>query len=455
MIFDGLLVASLAIAGVALLRLRPTTFIFAANQISVLRGLSHIEQFGQPRSQGFLPQAVFSLENLAIAQNIFLLSTPLLAVCVFLPNREPLRLARLPAMPRWALVLLGLFFAGLILSQKTILTHSYSDPDRALYGFSLSGGNAFLAALLIYEVVRRTSASQLSRLKGFGLLLGVFILTDYLKGSTGFATGCLIVSAFLILGGEPRVRRRWLSVGLAIVSLVALSFVIRGVRASIYEEGAGSVSAFSNTLRTNEEDVSQTGEGAEAYSNGVQYAAHVLECISLYEAGVSREWRSVYLPLVYTFQPSFVMNLLDVERPKEAAWELADYYIHGGGIFVLGELYWNGGYPCVVIVFAAVLLLCWCCDTRWRSSFGWLLMLCMFAPGTLQGVGYGFAQISRGAFNGLLALGCYWAFCKLRPPRLLHPEGPRGAGRAEPLEEPASPAAGASGLPQPDDGARV
>jgi hypothetical protein len=322
------------------------------------------------------------------------------------------------------LVLLGLYFVGLIFSQKTIFTNAYTDPDRVLYGFNLSGGHALLASILLYEVVRCTLFGELSRPKGFSLLLAVFILTDYLKGQTGLATGYLIVAATLILGGEPQARRRWFSLGLALVALLAISLSIRGVRANFYERGTSSISAFSAALQTNEEEVSQTGEGAEAMGNGVQYAAHVLECISLYEAGVSREWRSVYLPVIYTFQPSFVMKLLDVERPKEAAWELADYYIHGGGIFVIGELYWNGGYACVAIVFGAVLLLCWLCDTRWRASFVWLLLLCCFAPGVLQGAGYGFAQVSRGLFNGLLALGCWFGWRKLRPPPML-PDGAR------------------------------
>lgn len=453
MMFDALLAASFVVMLLALWRLRPATFIFAGNQLGVLRALSHIEEFGQPRSQGFLPGSVFSLDNLAVAQNLFLLSTGLLVVCVLLPDRRaPARTQPLPAVPRWMLVLLFLYFAALIFSQRTILTHSYGDPDRVLYGLNLSGGHGLLASVFLYEMVRRAIAGELSREKAFVVMLVTFVLTDYLKGHTGFATGYLAVAGFLILGGEPRAYRRWASLGIALVTLVAISLTIRAVRSTMFEEGTASIGAFTDTLRTDEARVSRTGEGAEGFSNGVQYAAHVLECVSLYEAGVSREWRSVYLPALYTFQPSFLMSLLEFERPKEAAWELADYYIHGGGIFVLGELYWNGGYACVAIVFGAMLLFCWRCDTRWRSSFGWLLMLCMFAPGTLMGVGYGFAQVSRGFFNGLLALGCYWAYRKLRAPRLLHPEGPRGAGRAEPPEE---PAVGAGGLPQPHDGARA
>ena len=422
MIFDVLLFASLVISAIALFRLRPATFIFAGNQLGVLRALSHVEQFGQPRSQAFLPPSIFSLENLAIAQNLFILSTALLAAAVLLPNAKAPAPGSpppqpLPKVPRWLFVLLLLYFAGLIFSQKTILTNSYTDPERVLYGFNLSGGHAFLASVFLYEVVRRAITGEWTRLVAFGSLLLLFLLTDYLKGSTGLATGFLVVSAFLVLGGEPRARRRWLSLGGAMVTLIVVSLIVRGTRSTLFSDGTSSITTLRDSLQDDEQRTSRTGEGAEVLGNGVQYAAHVLECISLYEANVSREWRSVYLPILYTFQPRFVIDLLGAQRPKEAAWELAEYYIHGGGIYVLGELYWNGGYLCAALVFAFLMVFCWLCDTRWKTSFVWLLLVCEFAPNTLQGVGYGFAQVSRGIFNGLLALGCWAAVRKLRAPR--------------------------------------
>lgn len=420
--FDFLLVCSVAITLAALLRLRIATFIFAANQIGVLRAFGHLEQFGQPQSQGYLPPSIFSASNLAIAQNLFFISTALLLVCVLLPDSRVKLREPLPAIPRALLWLLFLYFPLVIFSSRTILTNAYSDPERTVYGFNLSGGHAFLASIFLYEIVRRCAAGELSRLKGFGALLLLFTATDYLKGQTGLATGFMVTAAFLVLGGEVRPRRRWLTLGGAILSLGLLSLAVRGVRSNVYSQGTSSFSDFASSVQDHEDRVSQSGEGAEVYGNGSQYAAHVLECISLYEAGLSREWRSVYLPFLYTFQPSFLMHLLDVERPKEAAWELADYYVHGGGIYVLGELYWNGGYLCEALVFGAILLLCWLCDTRARHSFFWLLLLCEFAPGTLQGMGYGFAQVSRGLFNGLLAFGIYLIARKLQRPAQLRSE---------------------------------
>ncbi|GAC1370062.1 MAG: hypothetical protein NVSMB47_19590 [Polyangiales bacterium] len=417
MIFDTLMLVSLGIAAVALFRLRPATFIFAGNQIGVLRALSHVEALGQPRSQAFLPPSIFSLANLAIAQNLFLLSTALLAVAVLLPGPAGRAPEPLPRLPRWLFALILLYLAAVIFSQKTILTHSYTDPDRYLYGFNLSGGHALIASIFLYEMVRRAMTGEWTRLAAFGSLLLLFLLTDYLKGTTGLATGYLVVSAFLVLGGEPRLRKRWLTLGGAMAAIVLMALIVRGTRATLFNEGTSSIASLRDTLQDDERRTSRTGEGAEVMGNGVQYAAHVLECIALYEAHVSREWRSIYLPVLYTFQPRFVIDLLGLERAKEAAWELGDYYIHGGGIYVLGELYWNGGYLCAAIVYTFLMLFCWLCDTRWRTSFVWLLLLCEFAPGTLQGVGYGFAQVSRGILNGLLVLACYAALRKRRAPQ--------------------------------------
>ena len=137
-------------------------------------------------------------------------------------------------------------------------------------------------------------------------------------------------------------------------------------------------------------------------ANGSQYAAHVLECIQLYQGGVSREWKSIYLPLEYTFKPAAVINALGLTRSEEAAWELARYFIHGGGIYLLGELYWNGGYLCVVLVFLGIAWWSYLCDTRSADSFFWCVCACFFYVGLLQGMGYGFAQVSRGMINGLI-----------------------------------------------------
>ena len=420
-IFDVLALLNALVLAVALLRMRPATIIIAANQILVLVALGNIDRFGEPASQGYLPASVFSIENIAIASNLFLITTAMLLVIAFLPLRRGQPQAALPRVPSWALALLLGYFVLVTFSQHTILTSAYGGPNAALYNVSLGGGGyAFLASFILYEIVRRTMVGEMKRWTGFLVLFALFFATDYLKGSTGLASGFVITAAVLIFSGEERPIRRWVTLGAILAGLVLFLAAVRTMRTTLSREGAAAFSDFNRRVETNASDRASNAEGLETMGNGTQYAAHVLECISLYEAGISREWRSIYLPLVYTFEPSFLLKPLDIERPQEAAWELATYYIHGGGIFVVGELYWNGGYLCVALVFAALAWLAWRCDSSYRDSFLWLVMVCNFSSNLFQGMGYGFAQVSRGAINGLLTL-LVWKAAGLISRRTNHP----------------------------------
>ena len=94
---------------------------------------------------------------------------------------------------------------------------------------------------------------------------------------------------------------------------------------------------------------------------------------------------------------------------------------------VLGELYWNGGYACVVLVLAGLFWFCWRCDTGARQGGLGLLLLCEFSPNLLQGMGYGFAQVARGALNGALVIGARWVWLRVASRRT------PAASRAAPL----------------------
>jgi hypothetical protein len=232
-------------------------------------------------------------------------------------------------------------------------------------------------------------------------------ITNYSKGSTGFATGYAL-SAMMFWPIERYRAARRVMISLALVASVGLTaYVVRGVRQEFFEKGIDSITQYLRTSNEGESHRAQTSQGFEAAGNGTQYACHTLECVQLYESGISRGWRSIYDPLIYTFEPSFLLEPFGLTRPIEAAWDLARYYLQGGGIFVLGELYWNGGYFCVLIVFGFLIVLTFYCDTRFRSSPFWLMMFAQFVPTFFMGVGYGFAQIIRGAINGLLVIGFY------------------------------------------------
>ena len=400
--FDGLLIASAVLAAVALVRLRPAAFILLFNQIVTLRSLGNMARFGPPERQAYLPRSIYSPQALGIAWNIFAIATLILALIVLVPGvRRPPQALR--PLPRWLLWALGLYFAAVILSSRTILTHSYADPERHVFDLNLSGIHALLVGLLLYEVYRRVRDGLLRPASALGLLLLLFIATDYLKGSTGFPTGALIGIGFMALGSMGLAwPRRLANVAVMLLALGTLSLSVRSVRAALHAEGGEALRNVVVETPLLEQSRARQGEGAEMLANGSQYAAHVLECIQLYQGGVSREWKSIYLPLEYTFKPAAVINALGLTRSEEAAWELARYFIHGGGIYLLGELYWNGGYLCVVLVFLGIAWWSYLCDTRSADSFFWCVCACFFYVGLLQGMGYGFAQVSRGMINGLI-----------------------------------------------------
>jgi hypothetical protein len=402
--FDLLLAAHAALAAVALWRMWPSLLIFTANQLVVLRALSLAARFGQPRSQAFLPPSVFSNSSLEIAAALFALELLILAAAILWPVPRPRPPEPLPAVPRWLWWGLWLYFLAVALSQRTVFEYSYVDPQRTTFGFNLSGVHSLLASVFLFEVVRRVRTQASTPLRGFAALFLVFLFTDFLKGSTGLASGFVVTAGVVLVRQEEGQARRLLLLGGLLLLTVTMAVAVRSVRTDLHDQGVAAVSGLADQLGAQEAAASRNAEGLELQGNGTQYAAHLLECISLYEAGISREWRSIYLPLEYTFKPSFLVGPLGLDRPKEAAWELGEYYIHGGGIFVLGELYWNGGYLCVGVVLAFLLWWCRKLDATSPYSAVSLLLLCEFAPNLLQGVGYGFAQIARGILNGLVAL---------------------------------------------------
>jgi hypothetical protein len=421
-VFDALALLSLVCAFVALRRLRPSTFFFAGNQVIVLRALSDFYDNGRPASQSFLPLFVFHGDRLAIAAIIFAISTVLLGVFVAIPAQrapdgdtaEPLY-----PLPNWLLAVLGGYVVLYVLSRKTILDHAYVGVDYN-FEFEFGGLHTLFMSLVLYELYRRVRTGALRPVTAFAVILGLFFLTDYLNGHTGQATGYVLCGALMFLGrgsGALADKPRWLALALAFVATVGLAAVTRAVRGKLADEGGSAVTSFvSKAVSPGAAQAPSSGESFEGQGNGTQYGAHVVECIAVYEAGHSREWRSLYNPILYTFEPSFLIQSLGIVRPIEAPYELGEYYVHLGGIFVLGEAYWNAGYLGVFVFATLILFVGYLCDTRYKRSFVWLMLLCQGAPPSLMGAGYGFAQLSRGFINGLLVIGLFYLFRLARKP---------------------------------------
>jgi hypothetical protein len=403
--YDTMLGISLVAALVALVRMRTATFIIIANTCIMLRALSSIEVAGQPRSQNYLPSAVFDLSRLQTAQYVFLIVTLISIVAVILPGANKKPVENLPALPKWVLVFVALYFILVSLSQRTIFTVGYATSSQEVFSAPVGGLTTFCHGLVLYELYRRVHSGALTMRMGFTALFVFLFITDYSKGYTGSATGFLFTASFLLLGRERRSWDQVLKLGAVLAVAAFIALVIRHARGTLHTEGADALVTASEQLASSEQTRSEGGEGIDMYTNGSQYAAHTLECVTLYDSGYSRQWKSLYLPLIYTFQPKFIMDMLGWERALDAPWELNRYFVHGGGIAIFGEMYWNGGYPCVALVTALAFLLAYFCDTRRDQSFGWLIFHCMYAPALLQGVGYGLAYLIRGSCNALIVIG--------------------------------------------------
>jgi hypothetical protein len=410
MSFDALFAANVVLAIVALARLRGAMFIILANVCTVLRAFSTIATFGQPRSQGYIPPAVFDPSRLEAAETIFLIVTLVGIVAVLLPDRKQEAPAELPALPKWLVAGLLLYFLALGLSSKTILSGAYSDVSRENFEIPHGGETFLLQGLAVYELHRRVLIGRLNAVWAFVTLFAILVVTDYSKGSTGGAVGFIFTGAFLFFGHGGTKWSRFVKVSSVLVATVIFTLFVRGARASLYSEGTGAFASVWQQLVSSEETRTRSGEGLESNANGTQNATHVLECVYLYDSGYSREWRSLYNPLVYTFQPKFVMDVLGKERAIEPAWELTKYFQHGGGIATFGEMYWNGGHLCVGVVSSLMFLLAYLADTRRNRGFGWLVFYCMFASCLGYGVGYGLTYLFRGSTNALFVIIAYKLF---------------------------------------------
>jgi len=392
---------------VAIVRFRSCLTMFLLNQFLVARALGNIEAYGQPISQSYLPGGIFSAANTRLAFALIACTSTIAVFFAVLPawalSKRPSTPASLPSVPWPILVAAGLYLALFAMSSETILSSPYGG-DGTLLGIHLGGGELILVyAVVLYEMYRRVAVARLAPIRALLLLLAMCVATEYLKGRTGIASGLMIGGTLLFLRPRgPSVRRVLLIVSV-IGAIGVAGAATRAIRSQFSSIGSDAITSFSSSLGASERDesIAQTGQGAEAYGNGTQYAAHVLECIQLWESGTSREWRSIYLPLEYTFEPNILSGIFSFERSKEAAWELADYYIHGGGVYVVGEFYWNGGWACVLVMTTALCAFMFLCDTRCHNGGFWALMVCAFSPGLYMGIGYGFAQVSRGMFNGI------------------------------------------------------
>jgi hypothetical protein len=460
MSFDLQLVLVLVAIAAAVLRRRLNILVFTTNHLILIRAFQNLEQTGQPPAYFYLPPFLFDPSQIERASEVTGLATCLLLVAAAVPWRVETRKEPLTPLPSWVLWGIGIYFAFLFFSTRTILEAAYASADQGVYGASAGGIYVLAWALVAYELRRRVDAGEMSPLRAMGVVVLIVFFLDFLKGSTGLAAGVVVMSLFLILvpgyllegsgrelaAGDRRTLFRSAAIGAPLLAvMVFVVAFIRSARQHIATLGLerGALTALE---RLADLGSGETGEGIEASANGTQGAAHVLMCTFLYDSGLSREWRSVWGPIEYTFKPSVLVRPLGLERSREAAWELMDYFIHGGGINVFGELYWNGGFLCLGLVGGALVLFLLYVDVQARASWLWLALACAIGPGLLQGYGYGFAQVFRGVANGLLFLVPFLAYLRFLEWRgkqaklaVARQQGPTSPPRARPIATPRDP----------------
>jgi hypothetical protein len=431
--FDALTAAFAVLSLVAVYQLRPCTLALAGNNLLVSRALSQMYVNGKPASQFFLPGFLFSPENLAIAGTLLAISFVSLVVATVGLRRTQNRIAAdAPALPRWLIIATAVCLVVYAGARSTIFTSGYASRSVLHYDFELGGGiYTFLCSILLYELTRRRLLGQMRAWSAYLLLFLLFFLTGYSKGGTGLTTGYLVTGAVLLLPrtGASRRLSNLLRISAVLAGILALSLVIRSVRTTLASQGGDAINEFIESLGQSQEDSS---EGLETRANATQSASHVLMCTYLYDAGHSRSWRSLSDVVEFTLKPSVFVYYFGWSRPVDPATDLLTYFIHGGGINVLGECYWNGGYLGVLILVSLLSLFCGLVDKYYRSSPLWLMLMAQFAPVFLMGYSYGIPQVCRGAINGLLAYAVLHAYLLLRPslPSTIRPQlGPLSAGR--------------------------
>ena len=296
----ALLIVNLAIAAIALVRLRPACFILAAHQAVALRAMQNIEQFGRPTDQDYLPEAVFSYANVQTASMLLLIMTLFLLVAVMVPgNGGPKTPASsFPALPRNLYWVLFFYFCLVIASKKTLFSTSYVADDQTRFNFALGGLHMLLVGVTLYELSRLVFIKRVSPIKAFLMFFALTCGTDFLKGSTGLGAGQMLFASIVLLGSTRSSARRILYLGSAIGALVMFATIIRLIRTQRVDD-ASAVTVGIDTLEQQEANRTRKGTGMESTANGTQTAEHILECITIYDdLGRSRQWKSVYLPII-------------------------------------------------------------------------------------------------------------------------------------------------------------
>ena len=404
---DVQLLVSAAAATVFFLRRYPALLVFTLGHLSSLAGFRSVELAGQPQLFSYLPPWLYEEPNFGTGVDVMLVGTCLLAAAACAPPaRARLQAGAIPPLPTAVVAALGLYFVAYFFSTRTIVEASYATAEQG--STTLGGGVYTLVWAAVLLDLRRRVDAGLSPAKALVGVVVALIVLDFLKGSTGLAAGVFVtalVGVYLpgALAHQSLPRDRMLVLartggGLGVAAAVIM--LIRQMRTMVTSHGVMGAFERSVEVLTSSFDV----HAVAGWANGDQGTAHVLMCTTLYDFNCGRDWRSITGAVEYTFKPAILVRYLHLQRTQEAAWELMGYFVHGGGINIFGEFYWNGGWTCLLIMGTVLVGTLLYIDRGAHQSVWLLAMSFAVTPNLVQGYGYGYAQTFRGLANGVFFL---------------------------------------------------
>jgi oligosaccharide repeat unit polymerase len=249
-------------------------------------------------------------------------------------------------------LLLALTVPGDFIANVSYGTSAYFRDAGPAAG---KGGLSLLASVFITFAIVAAS-----RLYGFHSLrfrftaivsLAFMVYFRLLRGSRSGAIGLFATVAFLYYMNSK--SRPWKRVAVLLCASFVLLFffnMLADVRATAhrigFEQAIDSSMSSSGSLINHPMKVNLLP----------QMYWHLLHCVDLYQMNVRLDGRT-FFDLIPEAIPQDISDFFHIQRPLSAAWRLAGYRIHGGGMFVIAEGYWNFGMPgalCVAVILAII-----------------------------------------------------------------------------------------------------
>ena len=324
---------------------------------------------------GYLTRAVYTQSNIITAFNILLFASSLFhAITIFLVPKgnwqwEKSEIHELKFARKYTVIFLlfGIIITIITVSGDTVFNAPYaSDKARLGKGLIESSGLSLVGIyLLSFSLV---SAVRQKGYKSFYfkiILVAVLIFTIYFRLFRGDRGGILGIFAtifliFIFCSNKSKVHKVAI-ITFCLFCLLGFFQVWGYMRANIYRYGY--TQSFIDGINYSIVDPHSKGFDPLKITLLPQSYWHLLHVIDLYKHGISLNGSS-FIDIIPQSIPKFITDAFGYTRPLNGAWRLAEYRIHGGGMFVVALGYWNLGLIGVTIIvsvlaFIAILLENW------------------------------------------------------------------------------------------------